>query len=130
MLYGGQIRTFLWPVQWDDVIVFPENCDKLCLDVAGHCSTLKSARGTAKGRRISSLYLTAVILPSTTINCDFTPCAVPSQTTTESPPNLSRSSTQASAKCSPRRWYTRRRPSGRKSEARFVRKKDSSPLPH
>ena len=68
----------------------------------------------AQGRRISSLYLTAVIFPSTTINWDFTPWAIPPQTITEPPPNLSHSTTQASAKRSPRRRYIRCRPSGRK----------------
>jgi hypothetical protein len=39
---------------------------------------------------------------------------IPPQTITEPPPNISLSRTQASAKRSPRRRYTRRRPSGRK----------------
>ena len=41
--------------------------------------------GTATGRKISSLYLTAVILPATIINCDFIPWAMPPQTITEPP---------------------------------------------
>ena len=60
---------------------------------------------TTTGRKISSLYLTAVILPATIINCDFIPWAMPPQTITEPPPNRSRSRTQASAKRSPRRRY-------------------------
>ena len=43
------------------------------------------ASGTATGRKISSLYLTAVILPATIINCDFIPWAMPPQTITEPP---------------------------------------------
>ena len=102
---------------------FPENLDKLWLHVAGHYPTVKSAgvcctKATATGRRISSLYLTAVILPSTTINFDFTLCAMPPQTITELHPSLSRSSTQASGKSSSRRRYTRRRPSGRKKRVK------------
>ena len=69
--------------------------------------------GTATGRKISSLYHAAVILPATIINCDFIPWAMPPQTITEPPRNRSRSTTQASAKRSPRRRYTRRRPSAR-----------------
>ena len=37
------------------------------------------------GWMISSLYLTAVTSPSTTICCDFTSCAVPPHTITEQP---------------------------------------------
>ena len=69
--------------------------------------------GTATGRKVSSLYLTAVTLPATIINCDFIPWEKPPQTITEPPPKRSRSTTQASAKRSPRRRYTRRRPSAR-----------------
>ena len=69
--------------------------------------------GTATGHKILSLYLTAVILPAKIINCDFIPWAMPPQTITEPSPNRSRSTTQASAKRSPRRRYTRRRPSAR-----------------
>ena len=80
-----------------------------CCRIRLRCCT----SGTATGRKISSLYLTAVILPATIINCDFIPWAMPPQTITEPPPNRSRSTTQASAKRSPRRRYTRRRPSAR-----------------
>ena len=80
-----------------------------CCRIRLRCCT----SGTATGRKISSLYLTAVILPATIINCDFIPWAMPPQTITEPTPNRSRSTTQASAKRSPRRRYTRRRPSGR-----------------
>ena len=52
----------------------PENPNKLWLHVAGHCPVVKSADCAAKGRRISSLYLTALILPSTTITV-ILPCA-------------------------------------------------------
>ena len=77
-----------------------------CCRIRLRCCT----SGTATGRSISSLYFTAVILPATIINCDFIPWAMPPQTITEPPPNRSRSTTQASAKRSPRRRYTRRRP--------------------
>ena len=80
-----------------------------CCRIRLRCCT----SGTATGRKISSLYLTAAILPATIINCDFIPWAMPPQTITEPPPNRSRSTTQASAKRSPRRRYTRRRPSAR-----------------
>ena len=52
-----------------------------CCRIRWRCCT----RGTATGRRISSLYLTAVIFPSTMINWDFTPWAIPPQTITEPP---------------------------------------------
>ena len=81
-----------------------------CCRIRWRCCT----RGTASVRRILSLYLTAVIFPSTTINWDFTPWAILRQTITEPPPNLSHSTTQASVKRSPRRRYIRCRPSGRK----------------
>ena len=64
-----------------------------CCRIRLRCCT----SGTATGRKISSLYLTAVILPATIINCDFIPWAMPSQTITEPPPNRSRSTTQFSA---------------------------------
>ena len=80
-----------------------------CCRIRLRCCT----SGTATGRKISSLYLTAVILPATIINCDFILWAMLPQTITEPPPNRSRSTTQASAKRSPRRRYTRRRPSAR-----------------
>ena len=80
-----------------------------CCRIRLRCCT----SGTATGRKISSLYLTAVILPATIINCDIIPWAMPPQTITEPPQNRSRSITQASAKRSPRRRYTRRRPSAR-----------------
>ena len=80
-----------------------------CCRIRLRCCT----SGTATGRKISSLYLTAVILPAAIINCDFIPWAMPPQTITEPPPNRSRSTTQAPAKRSPRRRYTRRRPSAR-----------------
>ena len=80
-----------------------------CCRIRLRCCT----SGTATGRKISSLYLTAVILPATIINCDFIPWAMPPQTITEPPPNRSPSTTQASAKRSPWRRYTRRRPSAR-----------------
>ena len=80
-----------------------------CCRIRLRCCT----SGTATGRKIPSLYLTAVILPATIINCDFIPWAMPPQTITEPPPNRSRSTTQASAKRSPRGRYTRRRPSAR-----------------
>ena len=92
----------------------PENPDKLGQPVVGHCPAAESdccTSGTATGRKISSLYLTAVILPATIINCDFIPWAMPPQTITEPPPNRSRLTTQALAKRSPQRRYTRRRPS-------------------
>ena len=83
-------------------------------DRALSCCRLRCCTsGTATGRKISSLYLTAVILPATIINCDFIPWAMPPQTITEPPPNRSRWTTQASAKRSLRRRYTRRRPSAR-----------------
>ena len=80
-----------------------------CCRIRLRCCT----SGTATGRKISPLYLTAVILPATIINCDFIPWAMPPLTITEPPTNRSRSTTQASAKRSPRRRYTRRRPSAR-----------------
>ena len=80
-----------------------------CCRIRLRCCT----SGTATGRKISSLFLTAVILPATIINCYFIPWAMPHQTITEPPTNRSRSTTQASAKRSPRRWYIRRRPSAR-----------------
>ena len=80
-----------------------------CCRIRLRCCT----SGTATGRKISSLYLTVVILPATIISCNFIPWAMPPQTIMEPSPNQSRSTTQASAKCSPRRQYTRRRPSAR-----------------
>ena len=80
-----------------------------CCRIRLRCCT----SGTATARKISSLYLTAVILPATIINCDFIPWAMPPQTIMEPPLNRYRSTTQASAKRSPRRRYTRRRPSAR-----------------
>ena len=56
-----------------------------CCRIRLRCCT----SGTATGRKISSLYLTAVILPATIINCDFIPWAMPPQTITEPPPNRS-----------------------------------------
>ena len=53
-----------------------------CCRIRLRCCT----SGTATGRKISSLYLTAVILPATIINCDFIPWAMPPQTITEPPP--------------------------------------------
>ena len=92
VLYWGQIWTIWWPVQWYNVIVCQEiltNSSNMwsglsCCRIRWRCCT----RGTATGRRISSLYPTAVIFPSTTINWDFTPWAIPPQTITEPPPNL------------------------------------------
>ena len=55
-------------------------------------------KGITWGRRISSLYLAAVKLPSITNNCDFNLCEIPPHTITDPPPNLSLSTTQASAK--------------------------------
>ena len=52
-----------------------------CCRIRLRCCT----SGTATGRKISSLYLTAVILPATIINCDFIPWAMPPQTITEPP---------------------------------------------
>ena len=88
-----------------------ETCGRAlsCCRIRLRCCTSEAATG----RKISSLYLTAVILPATIINCDFIPWAMPPQTITEPLPNRSRSTTQASAKRSPRRRYTRRRPSAR-----------------
>ena len=65
-------------------------------------------RGTATGRRISSLYFTAVILPILILRVRN---ASPDYNGVT--PYLSRSSTQASSKCSPRCQYNRCRPSGR-----------------
>ena len=45
-------------------------------------------KGITWGRRISSLYLAAVKLPSITTNCDFIPCEIPPHTITDPPPNL------------------------------------------
>jgi hypothetical protein len=81
-----------------------------CWKIRWCCCT----NGTATGRRISSLYLTPVKLLAITINGDFNLWDIPPQTITEPPPNLSLSRTQALAKRSPRRRFTRRRPSGRK----------------
>ena len=81
-----------------------------CWKVIWCCCT----NGTATGRRISSLYLTAVRFPGTTINGDFTPCEIPPHSITDPAPYLSLSKTQASANRAPRRRYRRRRPSTRK----------------
>ena len=70
--------------------------------------------GTATGRRISSLYLTAVRFQGTTITGDFTPCEIPPDTITDPPPYLSLLKTQASANRSPRRRYRQRRRPARK----------------
>ena len=72
------------------------------------------------GRRISFQYVTAVILPFTTINYDFTSCAIPPQTITDSSLNNASVSEAFPATS----LYTK------KSEARLLRKKDSSLLPH
>ena len=53
-------------------------------------------KGITWGRRISSLYLAAVKLPSITTN--FNPYEIPPHTITDPPQNLSLSTTQASAK--------------------------------
>ena len=45
-----------------------------CCRIRLRCCT----SGTATGRKISSLYLTAVILPATIISCDFIPWAIKS----------------------------------------------------
>ena len=60
------------------------------------------------------LYITAVILPSTIINCDLTPGAATSPDHNGATPNLSRSSTKTPAMRFPVRRYSRGRPSGRK----------------
>ena len=52
-----------------------------CCRIRLRCCTSE----TATGRKISSLYLTAVILSATIINCDFIPWAMPPQTITEPP---------------------------------------------
>ena len=102
--------------------------------MAGHCPAVKPADvaarelGTATGRRISSLYLAAVILRSATINCDLLraqclprpyqshpqTCHVPQASVGETFPAMS--------------VYTTSTIRAKKSEARLVRKKDSSPL--
>ena len=97
-----------------------------CCRIRLRCCT----SGTATGRKISSLYLTAVILPATIINCDFIPWAMPPQTITEPPPNRSRSTTQVSAKRSPTSVHTMSTICAIECEPRLVRKKNSSPLPH
>ena len=119
MLNWGQIWSVRWPVEWYNVVVFSRKSWQtlatwgralLCWKVIWCCCT----NGTVTGRRISSLYLTAVRFPGTTINGNFTPCEIPPHTITDSPPYLSLSKTQASANCSPRRQYRRRPPSARK----------------
>ena len=82
-------------------------------------------RGVATGRRGSRLYLTAFILPSITINYDL-PCA-------QCLPRPKRNHPQTY----PFRQRRRRRSvprdvdhPGKKSKARLVSRKDSSPLPH
>ena len=97
----------------------PESLGKLWLHEDGHYHAGKSFDAVAltelrTGRRIASLYLTAVRFPETTINGDFTPCEIPPQTITDPPPYISLSKMQASANRSPRRRYRRRRPSARK----------------
>ena len=90
MLYGGQTWTVWWPVQLDNAIV----CQKI-LTYPGYMwpgtvllySQLKLLpERDCNWLRISSLYFTAVILLTTTINCDFTPKAMPPQTITEPHP--------------------------------------------
>ena len=90
----------------------PESLGKLWLHEDGHYHAGKSFDAVAL--TISSLYLTAVRFPGTTINGDFTPCEIPPHTITDPPPYLSLSKTQASAIRSPRRRNRRRRPSARK----------------
>ena len=97
----------------------PESLGKLWLHEDGHYHAGKvifccCTNGTATGRRISSLHLTAVRFPGTTIYGDFTPCEIPLYTITDPLPDPSLSKTQASANRSPRRQYRRRRPSARK----------------
>ena len=105
-LYRGQSSgLMLWLARksWQTLAAWGRALS--CWKIRWCCCT----NGTATGWRISSLYLTPVKLPVITINGDFNPWDIPPQTITEPPPNLSLSRTQASAKCSPRRW-----PSGRK----------------
>ena len=110
-LYGGQSSgTMLLFARksWQTLATWGRALS--CWKVIWCCCT----NGTATGRRISSLYLTAARFPGTTINGDFTPCKIPPHTITDPPPYLSLSKTQASANRSPRRRYRRRRPSARK----------------
>lgn len=69
--------------------------------------------GRTCGWRIWSLYRTALRFWFSTTKGDFTPWEMPPQTITEAPPNLSRSTTHASAKRSPRLRYTLFLPSER-----------------
>ena len=67
-LYGGHVSGA--------ILLFARKSCKLGQHVVGHCPAAESdyvVSGTATGRKISSLYLTAVILPATIINCDFIP---------------------------------------------------------
>ena len=83
----------LWGTNLDFIVAnpmggcycLPENPDKLWLHEARHCPVVKKAdvaarEGHHRGGRISSLHLTAAKLPSTTINCDFIPFALPPKT--------------------------------------------------
>ena len=80
----------------------PATCGRAlsCCRIRLRCCT----SGTATGRKISSLYLTAVILPATIINCDFIPWAMPPQTIMEPPPNRSRSTTHDVDHLRDREW--------------------------
>ena len=59
-----------------------------CCKINWRCCT----RRIATWQRTSSLYLTAIKLPTTTIKCDFTPSEMPSQSTEETPQNLNNAS--------------------------------------
>ena len=100
----------------------PESLGKLWLHEDGHyhagtsfdADALTELRQDEGSHQISSVYLTAVRFPGTTINGDFTPCEIPLYTITDPPPYLFLSKTQASANRSQRRRYRRRCPSARK----------------
>ena len=98
-----------------------------CCRIRLRCCT----SGTATGRKISSLYLTAVILPATIINCDFIPWAMPPQTTMEpSPKPIPFDNTGVGKAFSATSVHTTSTICAIESEPRLVRKKNSSPLPH
>ena len=98
-----------------------------CCRIRLRCCT----SGTATGRKISSLYLTAVILPATINNCDFYPVSNASPDHNGATPKpIPFDNTGVGKAFSATSVHTTSTICAIESEPRLVRKKNSSPLPH
>ena len=118
-LYGGQSSGWTLLFAWKTwQILATWGLALSCCRVRLCCCK----KGITWGRRISSLYLAAVKLPSITTNCDFNPCEIPPHTITDPPPNISLSTTQAS-------MYKLPAVRSIKAESRLVCEENLSPLP-